>query len=215
MNIPFTTEDFFAIIEKYNLAVFPAQLIWLVLAITAVILIHSNSKIKHKLIGSFLGLMWLWTGIAYHMAFFTLINKAAYVFGGIFILQGLFFFIETFFRYKMKFVPGNSFADYLGYFFILFGIVIYPVLLYLDHSLYTTISPGLPCPSTILTFGFLMLTGPQLPGYLVVLPAIWTVIGTGAALNFGVYADFMMPLAAIISIIYIIGRKNKQPALEK
>ncbi len=65
MKIPFTTEQFFEIIEKYNLAVFPVQLIILLLGILSVIILHSNIKSKNKLIGGFLGVLWIWIGIAY------------------------------------------------------------------------------------------------------------------------------------------------------
>jgi len=210
MKIPFTTEQFFEIIEKYNLAVFPTQLILILLGILSVILLHSKKKIKNKLIGGFLGILWMWAGIAYHFAFFTEINQAAYVFGGLFVLQGLFFLFETFYRQKLEFEFSGKFSDYIAYFFLIFGIVIYPILIFfIENSLQTTITPGLPCPSTILTFGFLMLTNPKFSKYLLIIPAIWTVIGTSAAFNFGVYPDYLMPISAVIAIIYLMLRKKE------
>ncbi|MGM0934686.1 MAG: DUF6064 family protein [Bacteroidota bacterium] len=210
MKIPFTTEQFFEIIEKYNLAVFPVQLIILLLGILSVIILHSNINSKNKLIGGFLGVLWIWIGIAYHFAFFTEINKAAYVFGGFFVLQGLIFLIETFSRKKLEFEFNGKIMDYIAYFFIIFGIVIYPVLIYfLESSLERIITLGLPCPSTILTFGFLMLTKPKLSKYIVVIPALWTIVGTSAAFNFGVYPDYFMALSALIAIVYLITRKKK------
>ena len=208
MKIPFTTEQFFEIIEKYNQAVFPAQLIAILLAILSVILLHSKKKSKNNLIGGFLGILWIWIGIAYHFAFFTEINKAAFLFGGLFVLQGLFFLIETFYRKKLEFKFSGKWMDYIAYFFIIFGIVIYPILLfYLENSLELTITLGLPCPSTILTFGFLMLASSRLSKYLLIIPALWTIVGTSAAINFGVYPDYLMPVSALIAIIYLFVRK--------
>lgn len=208
MKIPFTTEQFFEIIEKYNQAVFPAQLIAILLAILSVILLHSKKKSKNNLIGGFLGILWIWIGIAYHFAFFTEINKAAFLFGGLFVLQGLFFLIETFYRKKLEFKFSGKWMDYIAYFFIIFGIVIYPILLfYLENSLELTITLGLPCPSTILTFGFLMLASSRLSKYLLIIPALWTIVGTSAAINFGVYPDYLMPVSALIAIIYFFVRK--------
>lgn len=210
MKIPFTTEQFFEIIEKYNLAVFPAQLIVILLGILAVIFLHSNKKSKNKFIGGFLGILWIWIGIAYHFVFFTEINKAAYVFGGLFVLQGLFFLFETFSRKKLEFGFSGKFMDYIAYFFLIFGIVIYPTLLFLlENSLEKTITIGLPCPSTILTFGFLMLTSSKLSKYLLIIPTLWTIIGTGAAINFGVYPDYLMPISALTAIIYLLVRKKR------
>ncbi len=211
MKIPFTTEQFFEIIEKYNLSVFPAQLIVILLGILSVILLHSKKESKNKLIGSFLGILWIWIGIAYHFIFFTEINNAAYIFGGLFVLQGIFFLIETFSRKKLEFEFSGKLMDYVAYFFLIFGIVIYPILLFfLENALETTITLGLPCPSTIFTFGFLMLTSTKLSKYLLIIPALWTIIGAGAAINFGVYPDYLMPISALIAIIYLIVRKKEK-----
>jgi hypothetical protein len=46
MKIPLTTEQFFEVIESYNLAVFPAQLIVILLGILSVILLHSKKEPK-------------------------------------------------------------------------------------------------------------------------------------------------------------------------
>lgn len=88
MKTPFTTEQFFLVFEHYNLKIFPAQLIIVILGIAALLLVHSKNRYKNKLIGCYLGLLWIWTGLVYHIVFFSGINKAAYVFGGIFIIQG-------------------------------------------------------------------------------------------------------------------------------
>lgn len=209
MKIPFTTEQFFEIIEEYNLVVFPLQLIIILLGILSVILLHSKKKSKNKLISGFLGILWIWIGIAYHLTFFTGINKAAYAFGGLFVLQGLLFIIESFSRKKLEFEFNGKFMDYIAYFFMIFGIIIYPILIYyLDKSIETTITLGLPCPSTIFTFGFLMLSRPNFSKYLLIIPAIWTIVGTSAALNFGVYPDYFMPISALTATIYLIVRKK-------
>ena len=97
----------------------------------------------------------------------------------------------------------------IGYIFILFGLFIYPIISYLlEGSFQNTISLGLPCPTTILTFGFLMLTENKFPKYLLIIPTIWAIIGTSAAINFGVYQDYFMLISAIMANIYLIKRKK-------
>jgi len=209
MKTPFTTEQFFEIFEKYNTSVFPVQLIIIALGIIGLVLIHSRNSVRKKLISILLGILWLWTGIVYHITFFTSINQAAYVFGSLFIIQGIFFFVEML-RGRLEFSFGGSVREYIGYFFILFGLIIYPIISYLlEGSVSRTISPGLPCPTTIMTFGFLMLTTDKLSKYLLIIPVIWAVIGTSAAISFGVYQDYVMILAAIVAGIYLFGRKQK------
>lgn len=102
----------------------------------------------------------------------------------------------------------GHFIDYLGYLFILFGLVIYPVISFaVEQSLARTIALDLPCPSTILTFGFLMLTDRKLMKYFIIIPSLWTVFGLSAAINFGVYQDFMMIVVAILTDVLLIRSK--------
>lgn len=208
MKIPFTTEQFFNIFDAYNSSVFPAQVIILILALAAIFLIHSKKANKNKFIGAFLGLLWIWTGLVYHITFFTTINKVAYVFGGIFIIQGILLFINTFHKERLNFTFHSQTKNYIGYFFILFGLIIYPLIGYFTGlALVKTIALGLPCPSTILTFGFLMLTSNKFPKYLLIIPSLWAVVGLSAAINFGVFQDYMMILTAIIVDIFLLRRK--------
>jgi hypothetical protein len=208
METPFTIEQFFNVFQNYNTSVYPAQLIFFAFGVVAIILIHNKKEISNSLITGFLGFLWLWIGIVYHISFFTPINKAAYAFGGLFIIQGLFFVYELF-RKRLEYSFEGTVREYLGYFFILFGLIIYPIISYLlEGSFVKTISLGLPCPTTILTFGFLMLTSSRFPKYLLIIPSVWAIIGTSAAINFGVYQDYVMLVSAIAANIYLIRRKN-------
>ena len=215
MKTPFTQEQFFGIFEEYNTGTFPFQITLLILGILGVFLIHSKIKNKNSMIGGLLGILWLWSGIVYHMAFFTAINKAAYGFGGIFILQGLFFLVETY-RGKLEFSWSKSTWQFAGYFFIVFGLIIYPIISFLlAKSSLHIISLGLPCPTTIFTFGWLMLTSKRLSKYLLIIPTLWAVIGAMAAINFGIYQDYVMLLAALVANIYLIKRKKEPSEREK
>ena len=209
MKPPFTTEQFLSVFEKYNSTVFPFQWVIILLGIVALLLIHSNHYLKNQLIGSFLGLLWIWMGLVYHILFFTAINKLAFVFGAAFIVQGLLILINTFRNDKLIFIFSSQTKHYFGYFFILFGLIIYPILSYfIQGSFNRTIALGLPCPSTIFTFGFLMMMGNKFPQYLLIIPSLWAMVGVGAAIQFGVYQDFAMPITAIIAGTIIINSKK-------
>jgi Family of unknown function (DUF6064) len=173
MKTPFTTEQFFSIFEKYNTSIFPTQIILFLLSVLALLAIGSKIKQKDKFVSGILGFLWLWIGIVYHIAFFSGINKVAYGFGVLFILQGLFLLWEGVLLYNLKFVFKMSIQAYLGYFFILYGLIVYPVVGYLiEQNLSRTISIGLPCPTTILTFGFLLLCDKKFSKYLLIIPSL-------------------------------------------
>ena len=173
MKIPFTTEQFIKVFEDYNTAVFPAQIVLILLGLISFLMVLLKNKAANKVIGVFLGLLWLWNGLVYHFTFFTAINKAAYLFGSLFIFQGLFFLFESKIRHKLIFSRIQSAKNYTGYFFIIFGLFIYPAIgLFAGQTFHSVIVLGLPCPSTIVTFGFLMLTDQKLSRYLLIIPSI-------------------------------------------
>lgn len=211
MNPPFTTEEFLGVLKNYNLGVFPWQIVLLLPGILAVVFLHIKSNIRHKFIGLLLGFISLWTGVLYHFMYFTEINVAAWGFGGLFMLQGFLFLFATFQKDKLRFNIGKTFRDYLGYFLVIFGLVIYPVIGYLiDGSAEHIISFGLPCPVTIFIFGMLMLTARSMPKYLLITPTIWAVIGFMAAVNFGIYQDVMLLVSAIVADVFLLIRKREK-----
>lgn len=209
MKTPFSTEQFISVFEKYNSALYPAQFIILVLGIIAIIFLHSNNTFKNFYISGFLGLLWLWIGVVYHFYFFAEINKVAYIFSGLFIIQGLIFYIEAISRVQIIFEFDGKVRNYIGYFFILFGLILYPIIGYnIEHDFSKVISLGLPCPTVILTFGFLMNTNKSLPIYVLIIPTIWALIGFTAVLNFGIYQDIMLLVSAIVAGIWLLMRKK-------
>lgn len=211
MKTPFTPEQFFHVFEEYNSAVFPFQLIILALGVAGIFMLHSGYSLKHKFIGSYLGFLWIWVGSVYHISFFSAVNPAARAFGIIFIIQGILILFYSYRKERLKFsfIPGTRF--YIGYFLIIFALLIYPLIGYLvQNSFPRTISLGLPCPTTIVTLGFFLLTGERFPKYLLIIPVLWSLLGVTAAINFGVYQDFVMLLSAIVAIYFLVIRNKEK-----
>lgn len=211
MILPFTNQQFFEVIEKYNIAVFPIQIVIEILGIICLYFLFSGKKVSSKYSGGFLAFLWLWSGIAYHLLFFTGINKAAYLFGFVFILQGIMFLINTLSREALEFKLQRNLAGYTAFFFIVYALLIYPVIsFFVEGSLGKTIVLGLPCPSTILTFGFLMLVVNRLPKYLMIIPSLWAIVGLSAAINLGVYQDLMIIASAVVASVIVIGKHKTE-----
>ena len=214
MKTPITTDQFFSVFEKYNHAIFPVQIILFLLVVIALIAIGSKIKQKDKVVSGILGVLWLWIGIVYHWAFFSDINKIALAFGVLFILQGLFILWEGVILYNLKFVFRMTVQAFLGYFFILYGLIIYPFVGYLiEPNVSLIISIGLPSPTIILTFGFLLLCDKKFSKYLLIIPSLWAVIGISGVIKPGIYQDSVMLIAAIIADVLIL--RSKKPPDEK
>jgi hypothetical protein len=189
--------------------VFPSQIIILLFAIIVLSFIQIRPTFKDQAIGFFLGFLWIWTGAVYHIIFFSSINRAAFVFGGVSIMQGALIFINAYSKDRLIFIFQQNVKNYVGYFFILFAVIIYPLIGYYTEGMFVrTISLGLPCPSTIFTFGVFMLTPDRVPKYLLVIPSLWAILGLSAAIHFGIYQDFMMVIAAITANIFLRRKKE-------
>ena len=158
--IPFTTEQFLQVFQSYNEAIYPLQWLLLILAVLAVILAVKPRPFSSRLIAGYLALLWLWMGVAYHFFFFTHINKAAYIFGLLCVIQALIFLFTGVVRDGLEFRARLGISSLVGGILIIYGLIIYPALGYLFGHVYPQ-SPtfGAPCPTTIYTLGLLIWTG--------------------------------------------------------
>ncbi len=198
MRLPFTQEQFFGVFESYNTAVFPMQILLALIGCAMIICVLMN---RSRITGFLLGCVWIWTGFAYHIMFFTRINKAAFIFGAAFIAQGVLFIILAY-RFQFLFVYRKDTVKRISSFFILFGLVLYPIIGYiLEQSPVHVISFGLPCPTTIFTCGMLGLHDGKIKMRYLIIPLVWSFIGLFAAILMGVYQDVLMPVAAIFTIL--------------
>ena len=103
MKTPFTADQFLDNIKNYNQAVFPMQIVFYLISFFVIYLVLKPSSKSDKIISWLIAFLWLWMGIVYHLVFFTTINKAAYLFGIVFILQGILFLILGIFKSKLSF----------------------------------------------------------------------------------------------------------------
>lgn len=209
MNIPFTIDQFLKVFEQYNTTVWPVQILLYLFAVLMIIISYKKVKISDKLNSGILAFFWIWTGVVYHLLFFTGINKAAYVFGALFIIQGILFIYAGVLKGQISFKLTWDLYGILGAVFIAYALIVYPVFAHFLGQVYPKAPTfGLPCPTTIFTFGMLLQTNRKVPVYILVIPLIWSIIGFSAAVNLAVYEDFGLVIAGIVGTILIL-IKNK------
>jgi len=61
--LPFTTEVFFSVFERYNAAIWPVQVIAYGLGVLVVLLSLRPRRGGDRIIAAFLAGSWLWTGV--------------------------------------------------------------------------------------------------------------------------------------------------------
>lgn len=149
-------------------------------------------------------------GIFYHMAYFSTINPAAWVFGALFVLEGLLFIIAGLAWGKLSFGFDRKAIPVVGAIFILYAMAVYPLIgLAFDHWYPRAPMFGVaPCPTTIFTFGLLLWAKGPVPAYILAIPLIWSIIGTMAATGLQVPQDYGLGIAGIIGTILVILRNH-------
>jgi len=209
--MPFTVEQFLDILGKYNLAVWPRQWLFYLVVILTLILAVKKTSYSDKVISGILSFFWSWMGVVYHLLFFSQINKAAYAFGALYIIQGLLFFYVGIIKNRLSFRFQLNTYTLIGSLFIIYAVGLYPILGYIFGHIYPK-SPtfGLPCPTTIFTFALLLWTEKAFPKYLLVIPFIWSVIGFSAAVSLGIREDIGLLIAGVVGSLMILFRDKSK-----
>jgi hypothetical protein len=213
MKTPFTVDQFLDVFRNYNEAVFPMQIVFYAISIVAIYFVMRRNSKSGKIVSIILSFIWLWMGIVYHLVYFSVINKAAYAFGILFILQGILFLTYGVFQNKLTFHFHRTKYGVTGIVLILFALVMYPMLGYFNNHIYPD-SPtfGLPCPTTIFTFGLLLLIDKKCPVPILVIPLLWSIVGFTAAFSFGITEDVGLLIAGLVSTSMLMLRNR---AMEK
>ena len=201
MQLPFTVEQFFGVFQTYNSAVWPAQILLLVLAALAVIFIAFRRSWSGVAVSAILAVLWIWIGAAYHLAFFARINPVAYGFGALSIVGGFMFAWHGVIRRSLGFGFGKSLRAAIGTALLVFALVVYPIWGTLAGHGYPALPTfGLPCPTTIFTIGVLALaSGTRLRAVLTV-PILWSLVGSQAAFVLDVKPDLGLLVAGVVAV---------------
>ena len=193
--LPFTREQFFDVFATYNQAVWPAQLVFLTLALAMLgeIIFQKRAVWANWALAGF----WIWTGIVYHALFLALINPLAYGFAAAFVIQGVLLARATHVGTLRFAVPRDMVSLVVGIALMGYALVGYPIVAIASGQVYPGVPTfGVPCPTVIFTFG--LLAWSARPSWtLLIVPGAWAVIGISAAIQLAVPEDWGLPVAAL------------------
>lgn len=208
--LPFTRDQFLANLAAYNEAIWPAQPAVFGLGLLTVAILFWRPRMADRLIAGILAMMWLWTGVGYHWLHFTEINKAALIFGGLFVAQGAMLAYVGVVRNQLRFGLGSGPAASVGIGFVVYAAVLYPLLGILTGHAYPQMPMfGVtPCPVTIFTFGFFLFAKPPMSRWLLAIPFIWSLIGGSAAFLLGMQQDWLLLLSGFVAVPLVLACRS-------
>jgi len=205
----FSTDEFLLVLESYNLAIWPLQIIAYVLIALVLFFLFKQTKYSAKVVILVLSFFWLFTGIVFSLMYWSPYHFFGYSFGALCVIQGLLFL------YSMKGSditigsPDKTHTS-IGLLFVFYAIIGYQLLGYFLGHIYPQFFPvGLvPCPTTILTFGIFLIINTKIPFQYYVIPLIISIGGFLAAAN-GIYEDVGLILAGILGTILLVRKGSK------
>ena len=197
VQLPFTPIEFFDVLSAYNSALWPGALALWFISVALVALAAGRPSPPARALSALLAVHWAWSALAYHAAYFTAVNPMAWLFAALFLIQAAAFLWYGVVHRRIQFSTGRSWRHIVGAMLIIYALV-YPVINLALGSLSPRVPTfGVPCPTTLLTIG--LLVPATMPSWrLAVIPIGWSIVGGSASFFFGVHADVMLPVAAVL-----------------
>jgi hypothetical protein len=201
MRLPFSVDQFFEVIRRYNESVWPAQVLLLLVGLAAIVVLALKRPWSGVAISGILALLWAWIGLVYHLAFFTSINPLAYVFGALSLVgAGAFVWLGVV-RRELNFAVRRDARSVVGLVLMAFALLIYPAWSTLAGHAYPNLPTfGLPCPTTIFTIGMLAMALEGKARIALVVPILWSLVGGQAAFLLDVPPDLGLLAAGLIAL---------------
>ena len=197
--------DLFA---RYNPAVWPAPVIaYALVVVTLALLVLRPGVTASRVTTGLLAALWLWLGVVFHGMYATDVDPAlGTIYAGLFIVQAGLFLRAGIGRDELTFTSGHGVAGAVGWLSLAYALVAYPLTgIALGHAYPEAPLFGVaPCPTTIATFGLLLLAGAPLPRHLLAVPLLWAVLGPLGAVPQGMLEDvglFVIGVAATVIVL--------------
>jgi hypothetical protein len=199
VELPFSHDAFVDVFGAYNSDLWPGVLALWLLTGSVVWRWLRHGLVSGRVVFAVLAVHWAWSGIVYHWFYFREINPSATIFSVLFVLQAaLFGWLAA---RSTTYVPaGSTRRTVTAAVLVLYGLI-YPVvgvglgLRYPRLPLF-----AVPCPTTLVTAGFLVATVGT-PRSTSVVPVLWAIVGTSAAFTLGIRADLALAVAAAVLVL--------------
>ncbi|BCS32399.1 hypothetical protein TBR22_A16130 [Luteitalea sp. TBR-22] len=195
MQLPFSRDAFLDVFGAYNSRLWlAAALLWVATAVAHWVWLRGG--VSRRVLLIVLAVHWAWSGIAYHWLFFRSINPAATIFAALFVLQAVLFVWLAVAARGRATVPTGVRCT-VGAALVVYGLL-YPFIGFVVGLDYPRLPLfAVPCPTTLVTAGFLV-AAVKVPRFVAVVPILWAAVGSSAAFTLGMTADLALVIAGAL-----------------
>ncbi|MEX0807396.1 MAG: DUF6064 family protein [Dongiaceae bacterium] len=207
---PYDADALFAFLAQYNLALWPAQILALLMALGAILLVLRPRSGSGHIVGAILAASWLSSGAVYYLVYLSAIDFVSPLFGLLLIVQGLLMAWDGAIRGRLSFSFHRDWSGWAALALVLAALMYEPVIALLGAQDWLAVRVvGLaPAPTMVFTVGLLLLAE-RFALYLLVIPILWSISALALAWFLGIPADLVLPLAGIAAGVLIIWRRTR------
>lgn len=215
----FSPRTYYRLIERYNVAVWPAQMVTLGLGLGVLGLLWVQKPWQGRIIFGIVALLWTWVAWAFLWKRYSTINWAMVYLLPLFVLQVMLLIWSAIGRDRLSFRVSANVAGVAGAGLLAFSVAVYPLLAPMLGRTWRQVEVfGIaPDPTAIGTAGlFLLMQGRSRRMYLVV-PVLWCIISGLTLWAMDSPEALLPPLAALAAVAAAwsrrVGRSAANPPL--
>jgi hypothetical protein len=174
----FAPRTYYRMIELYNVAIWPAQLVAAAVGVAVAVLLAGRRGGRDRIICGLLAGCWLWIAWSFHYQRYAQINWAASWFAAAFALEALLLAGVGVIAGRIALRPAGSVRCTVAVVLVVMTVFCYPLLAALTGRSWTTSETfGVtPDPTAIATIAALALAGGRIRLLLLIVPVLWCAV---------------------------------------
>ena len=174
----FSPSTYYRMFERYNLAIWPAQLAGVSIGLAIVALLIGKRGHHERIVAGLLAACWMWIALAFHYQRYAQINWAATWFALAFACEALLLVVVGVLAGRLHLQLARSGVHWIATSIVAMSILGYPVLAPLTGRPWTSteIFGVTPDPTAIASVAVLALVRGRIRWPLLVVPVIWCAI---------------------------------------
>ena len=209
----FSPRTYYRLIERHNLAIWPAQLVTLALGVAIAALLRRPARGRSRAIAGMVALLWAWVGGIFVAGRYTTINWAASYFAGLFAVEVLLLGWLGVAKAGLRFGWRRDAAGLLGAVLFTGSVALYPLLAPVLGRGWTQseVFGIAPDPTVLGTLGLLLMADgtPRSRWALLAPPMVWCLVSGTTLWAMGSPEKWiLLPAAVVAPTIFAVTRDS-------
>ena len=198
----FSPRTYYRLLELYNLAIWPAQLVGGAIGLAIVALLIAERRHRERIVAALLAACWLWIAVAFHYQRYAQINWAATWFAVAFACEALLLVVVGLLPERFVLQRSGSGALWIATSIVAISVLGYPMLAPLTGRPWTTaeIFGVAPDPTAIASVAVLALVRGRIRWLLLVVPVLWCGIAAATLWAMGAPEAWVVLAAGLVAL---------------